>query len=114
MKLNALFLCALMCMSSCSVLSHRESGVPDKQTAFRSHIENGEHYEAHLMIDEVMEELKDVDEGAAGHEYNLLVSTTAGTGQRDWVRILEEPRISLEHKLDLVEEIHEGAVKSAQ
>jgi len=56
------------------------------------------------------EDVKDTPEGFLGHEYNLMMSCTAGCGQKEWVGIFKEPKIPMELKLDLLSIIHGDSI----
>ncbi len=72
-------------------------------------IDQREYFEAYIVFIDIRETLNTLDEGAGGYEYQELVGTTSSTGQHDWAKILESPRIPLDLKLDLVREIDRTA-----
>ena len=101
----------LAVVASCRTPKSSEAISPSDQ--LRELVEERRYHEAYVLIDVVMEELKDVDEEAVGCEYSMLLSGTVGTGRSQWWKILADPKIALHHKVTLVEEIHEAAVRGA-
>jgi hypothetical protein len=47
-------------------------------------------------------------EGAAGYEYTRTMFTIAGKGDADWGRILDDPAIPYEYKVEMIFEILEA------
>ncbi len=98
---------ALLIIIPNTILGQEKSS--DSYERFISHIEKKEYYKACLLLNIVLEEFKNVGEGASHAEYNRLLGVTAGSGQHDWVKIFMEAKIPLQFKKDLVEEIHTNA-----
>lgn len=68
-------------------------------------IDQRQFHEAYLLIDEVIEQLSGVDEGAA-LEYQRLVTGAAGVGRHDWADIFSDPNVPFQYKHDLIAEIN--------
>jgi len=67
----------------------------------------GKYREAFLYWPVLEAAVKDVPEGWVGYEYTLMMTCTAGCGQKDWVGIFKEPKIPMGLKHDLLSMIHE-------
>lgn len=74
---------------------------------YHQQIGDKQFYEAFLSYISIRSALEQRDEDVSGFEYQRLLGTTAGIGQKDWARILDSPLIPLDIKLDLVKEIDE-------
>lgn len=74
---------------------------------FRLLLKEKKCHKAYNVIRKVMDELQNIEEGAAKHEYFLLLDTTATLCQNDWCQILKDSTIELEYKIDLVKYIDE-------
>lgn len=77
---------------------------------FNECIKRYEYHRAFSILDDLLKEMKDYEEGAANHEYHRLLGLTAGSGQGDWAKIFMDPNIDLKWKVDLVKEIHTNSI----
>ena len=92
------------------VVACSENNVKKSNTVTKN--EKDDFHKLLLGLEKVEEDHKsDNPEDVFGYYYSILMARTAAVGQDSWVAILKDKQIPLRYKKDLVDEIHETAIR---
>jgi hypothetical protein len=108
------FLACVVCVG-CAGLSPQTTNAPAQpETPVRVLCEAGKYHAAMRALPTAMRQwgeytkrTGETAEGAAGYEYSTTMFTIAEKGDADWGRILDDPTIPYEYKVEMIFEILE-------
>ena len=115
MKTAMVISTAIMLLGGCAMSSATSDPVREPDTSVYVLRQQGRHHEAMRELPKAMaawerytERTGSTSEGAAGYLYHETMWSIAKEGDADWGKILDDPTIPYEYKIDMIFEIMEA------
>lgn len=110
-----MMIAAIAACAGCSTATQMTDVPAQPETPVRALCEAGKYHEAMRALPVAMRQWEEhakrtgvTAEGAAGYEYSTTLFTIAEKGDSDWGRILDDPTIPYEYKVEMIFEILEA------